>query len=286
MTEFDSGDAGEDGFSILNEIRYWSRNAICELSNSIRPSPSPCKTFARKKSLACYALKFDPSTNYSKHKEIYRIVNRKPHEYYVLPRITLLGQSTLHYSYHRSGKFHWKHQGEPPIVPLDGEADARNAQLICQAMNHFSGHLDGYCLALGPDTSSESLQTMLKILDGYIIPDLGIYDSLVLYQRRNFMIPFMMSPQREKAFEIVSNARSRNEGKVFSAAEVISTLRKFPGGDKAKIFIESPDEQRIAFKNDTMLRLIELARDLAANKIGEKGPKFWTPRRSTAKPQG
>lgn len=192
----------------------------------------------------------------------------------------------MHYSYHKSGKFHWKQQGEPPIVPLDGEADARNAQLISQALNHFSGELDGYCLALGPDTSSESLQAMLKILDGYIIPDLGTYDSLVLYQRRNFMIPFMISPQREKAFEIFSNARARNEGKVFSAAEVVSALRKLPGGDKARIYIESPDEQRIGFKDDTMLRLLELARDLAVNKIGEKGPKFWTPRRSMAIPQG
>ena len=140
----------------------------------LRRSQSPCKKFRKKNSLACYKLRFNQKRSVFDHYELFRIISPKAGEYYVLPIEALQKKVIRHISYHRSGAFHWREESGERVIPRDGEADERRASLLKQAISHLSYQLDGYCLAVGPRVSKDVLETMIGILDGYILPPLKL----------------------------------------------------------------------------------------------------------------
>lgn len=174
------------------------------MENEIKPK-SPCKTFNKKKAITCYKLRFNYDGPSFEHFELFRISNKTPREYYVFPIETLQKQYTRHISYHKSGAFHLREEDGSRIIPSGGEADNRRASLFHQAMSHLSGQLDGYCIAKGRNVSNEAIDTMIEIMDGYIIPPLKVFKgSDVLKKQKSFTIPMLMTPYQIEAQKIIS----------------------------------------------------------------------------------
>ncbi len=238
---------------------------------------SPCKTFKKKKSLACYKLLLNLERQAFDHYELFRIVNPKPGEFYVMSIEVLQKLTNHHISYHKSGAFHWRTESGGRVVPLDGESDKRRADLCDQAFKYFSYNLDGYCLATGPRVSIETLKTMLAILDGYILPPLALtVDVEYLYANKHITIPMPESFQRKKANDLLKKAKNAGETSILSREEIQDKVRK-EFGDDCKIYNIAPQpKEYLTFPPDVLKQLIGLARDFCAYKLEDRPHAFWS----------
>lgn len=126
----------------------------------------PCKKFRKKKSLAFYILIIDPDSQELKHREMLRIVNKSENEFYVFPVNALSSKQDLHFSYHKSGRFHWTYNRQHYPLLYD-ERDFREAFQNYIKIQSMTGWIKGYCVACGPETSKESLRQMLELLSRY-----------------------------------------------------------------------------------------------------------------------
>ena len=236
---------------------------------------SPCKTFNKRKSLACYHLKFDLSSKRFVHKEIFRVVNQTKREYYILPKETLQKKTNRHISYHKSGAFHWREADGKRIEPVEGEADARRALLITQATDHVHGGLDGYCIAKGRGLTEESMKVMLEILDGYIIPplsEIGVLDTLL--EKKNHSIFMLETPYRSRVNQLIQKEQKEGRVTYVDSVEMTSKMKEqFPN---AEIYIDSRPEGYAIYSNDTTFKMIEIARELVIEKLEHKPDSFWT----------
>lgn len=234
---------------------------------------SPCKGFNKKKSLACYKLIFEPDPPCLRHYEIFRVVNQTPGEYYVLPIETLQKQVNHHYSYHKSGAFHWRH-GTERIRPLCGESDARCAALMVQAMGHLTGKLDGYCFARGRDITEENLVAMVEILDGYIIPPLKQINIASDLKDRHTTAIFMMgSPYQVLADAIIESGKFSYD--LLSTEEIDSLLKaELPNGRQIRL---EPRSKHYMCPSEELLKvLLKIATLLLDEKLKNKPSAFWT----------
>lgn len=239
-------------------------------------TPSPCKTFAKKKAITCYKLLFTPESSRFAHFELLRITNTQPGEYYVVPIESLQKEVSTHISYHKSAAFHWKLEDGSRLKPRDGEADARRAKLMSQAVDHLSGRLDGYCIAKGRDVSDEALAAMLDIMDGYIIPPLRalrVFESLK--QKKTLTIPMMRSPYQLEAQRALSAAAASGERKSITPEELLRAIRNSVGTE-CKIFQLDPKPARyMIYSEGTMTQIMAIAGRMVVDKMSDKPSAFW-----------
>ncbi|MFH1217776.1 MAG: hypothetical protein V1706_14875 [Pseudomonadota bacterium] len=243
-------------------------------------TPSPCKTFNKKESITCYKLMYNHQTNKLDHYELYRINNRTPGEFYVLPIDTLQKQTNRHLSYHKSGAFHWRNQEDGnKVVPRDQEADERRASLLVQAMEHLSGRLLGYCISKGKNLSESQLESMVEIMDGYIIPpiiDIGVHK--ILLEKKSHSILLFDMPYIYQAQKIIIEARRNGDSKTITKKELFSILEK-NNVDKSKIIQLEPGngiEVYETFSVNVINKLIDIGRRMVEEKMENKPAAFWT----------
>lgn len=260
---------------LTGRLKFQFTQFLYQLLRPIMPCDSPCKTFRRKQSLACYKLRFNSEKLFFEHYELFRITNPRAGEFYVFPIETLQKQDNRHFSYHKSGAFHWREANGERVIPLDGEADERNVAVMNQAVSHLFGQLDGYCLAVGPGTSTETLRSMIKILDGYILPPLEEIIPEELLRRRNFMIPIKKTPQKLEAQDIISGAIRDGKSRTMSAAEVEEMVVRETGGKGALIRLDPKSESYLVLDEISTKRIFAIGRELIEMKLGEKAPAFW-----------
>lgn len=235
------------------------------------PSKSPCKTFEKKRSVTCYRLQLRTDPPRFHHVEMLRVVSPTPGEFYVLPIETLQKQDNTHYSYHRSGRFHWKLADGSRVVPAAGEADSRRASVLTQAVKHCTGQLDGYCIAKGRDVSDAMLTIMIQIMDGYVIPPLiAMGVATALRTKKNFSIPLLDSPHKQAVERILELAAS--ERKILTGDEMLAKWQQ--ALPQAKILQTDPQPQYATYSAETMIRVYQIAQQLVAEKFGER-PPFW-----------
>lgn len=240
-------------------------------------SPSPCKTFNKKRSLACYKLMFNIDRLSFDHYELYRIANPKEGEYYVLPIEVLQKQVNRHISYHKSGAFHWRTEDGERIAPQDGEADHRRASLLNQAMSYLSHHLDGYCLAVGKRVDKKSLITMLGIMDGYILPSIDPKNAAkVLLDRKSFMVPLLETPQRVKADKIIKKAIERGKTSTLTHDEMVKKMKDHFGEGCKISNLEPKNDTYLSLPVEVMQSLVDISRELCDDKAMNKPEAFWT----------
>jgi hypothetical protein len=237
---------------------------------------SPCKTFNKRKAITCYKLRWDSQNCVFEHHELYRISNETPGEYYILPIETLQKQTKRHLSYHRSGAFHWREDDGSRVKPRDGEADQRRASLVCQAGAHLSGQLHGYCIARGRNVSDASIDYMIDIMDGYIIPplkSLGVH--LALKERKSYSILVMDSPYRREAQKIMAEAAEKGDGRIVRGDDLIDFVKaQYP---KVKCAVLEPMPKDFAvYSRGVTDRLVRLAQEMVMEKMREKPAAFWT----------
>jgi len=248
----------------------------------VKPVPSPCKSFNKRRAITCYKLVWNPHDKTFKHYELYRVSNQTPGEYYVLPIETLQKQTTRHFSYHKSGAFHWREKDGARVEPRDGEADARAAGLYTQAMAHLSGQLDGYCIARGKNVSDSSINTMIDIMDGYVIPPLKLIGvNQTLKEKKNHSIFMMCSPYQMRSQRIMAEAERKKESKVMPREEYIKFLTAELPHSKP-IELEPKFENFIIYRQEVVRSLLVIAREMVAEKIQGKPKCFWTDPRSPA----
>lgn len=239
--------------------------------------PSPCKTFNKKKAITCYKLRFNPERVAFDHFELFRITNETPQEYYLIPIDTLQKKSRCHFSYHKSGVFHWRVSDGQRIVPADGEADARRAGLLIQAMQHLSGQLDGYCFARGRGVSDESLDVMLSIMDGYVIPPLAFFGvPSGLKQKKNHTIPMI-----ESGFKAEAQAIMREQARVGGATflgfdDILKSMSGVVGETVNIIQLDPAPAKYVSYNEEVTMRLLNIGRRMVAYKFAQRGPGFWT----------
>jgi len=220
---------------------------------------SPCKTFRKKRMLACYSLLYNPDQLGFRHIEIFRIVNPKDGEYYLFTKSALQKKRKFHYSYHKSGAFHWREDGLPPISPAYGEADARSAIKTLQYLEYFQGQVEGYCLAIGPGITSEALERMLHILRGYIVHDLkepSIMDYLLEHKNISLMLPIPW--QRAVIQALVRNSIEAGKATRLSEAELLANLKEKVGADAQIIITEPQPKSHISVDFETMQKILSL----------------------------
>lgn len=247
-----------------------------------RRPQSPCKTFRKKNSLACYKLRFNQKRIGFDHYELFRITNPKAGEYYVLPIEALQKKVNRHISYHRSGAFHRREESGERVIPRDGEADQRRAELLNQATWHLSHQLDGYCLAVGPRVSKDALETMIEILDGYILPPLKLVVNIqTLLDRKNLTIPMLETPQKRKAYNVVAKAIENEEVTTLSSEEIEASIRKALGDQSKITTLEPKSGKYFTFSKEVTMKLIDIARELSLEKMEGKPSAFWTDTQST-----
>jgi hypothetical protein len=279
---------------VVKLLFFWLRIVQSELRRGylrmVRwalPSRRPrslCKRFSKKKSLACYKLRFNQKLIAFEHYELYRITNPKVGEFYVFPISTLVKKTNRHLSYHKSGAFHWREDDGKKIVPLYGEADERGAEVHLQAQWYLAGQLDGYCLAVGPETSPESLRTMLSILDGYILPPVDSVANVdELMKRRNYMLPLPETAHRIRAQAMMADAVKHNRHRVMSIAEIEASLREKMGAGFKFVQLEPKAEDYFAFDSGTSEAIAKLANEPAKHKLGTRAPGFWVAESQTPK---
>ena len=105
-----------------------------------------------------------------KHREMLRLVNPKPDEYYLIPRP--LDKSDFHISYHRSGAFHWK-LNRKLCFPKENRDDFSSAFFDYISMQSYFGWIVAHCLACDPKLERAVLREMLRIITPYVpIPGL------------------------------------------------------------------------------------------------------------------
>lgn len=240
----------------------------------------PCKTFNKKKAITCYQLRFDINTGKFNHFELYRIINKTHKEYYVLSSGTLQKVASRHLSYHKSGAFHWREEDGRRIVPSDGESDLRRASLVSQAVKYLSGELDGYCIFKGKNVTDDSLSTMIKIMDGYIIPslnDLGVAETLI--EKKSVTISMDQSPYKilkNTARQIFEEANISGTDKKITKENLIYRLQK-QFGDSVKIsFLDQNAKYFTTTSPETMKKIIPIARYIVKEKFKDNPPGFWT----------
>lgn len=191
-----------------------------------------------------------------------------------------------HISYHKSGAFHWKEESGKRVIPLAGEADARRAYLLNQAMLHISGQLDGYCLAVGPKVSKDALGTMIEILDGYILPPLKLVVNIQsLLDMKNHMIPMLETPHRSNANKVFAEAIENGDFSTLSHAEVEDMIRKISGDQCKVVTLEPQCEKYVTYSKEVMIKLISIAQGLFLEKMEDKPAAFWTGAPSTCSKQ-
>ncbi len=246
-------------------------------SESENTLQAPCKTFKKKKSLACYQLTFNNVQNSFDHYELCRIVNPKAGEYYLLPIDVIQKHGNHHLSYHKSGAFHWRTDEWGKIYLKDGEADYRSSFLIKQAMSYLSNNLDGYCLSVGRKVDPKALKSMLLIMDGYILSSIDPnIAAQTLIERKNFMIPLPETEQRITANKIVKEAIDNGKATSFSQDEIVEKMKAQFGENCKIINLEPKKEKFISFPIEVTTHLFDLARDLCKNKMMTKSDGFWT----------
>jgi hypothetical protein len=237
--------------------------------------PAPCKLFNKKQAIACYKLRWNPAIRHFDHYEMLRITNETPGEYYVFPIETLQKFENRHFSYHKSGAFHWRETDGKRIVPVDGEADDRRADLLTQAMAHLFHKIDGYCVSRGRDVEEKSLATMLSILDGYIIPPLRAFHVFEqLLTEKSACMPLTPSRYQELAGRIIDEESKAGNRKMFSASELAAILQaEMPN---AKFVQLHPQPSSYATYSEAgMRKLIDIARGMVMNKMTDRTAGFW-----------
>lgn len=237
---------------------------------------SPCKSFKKRKAITCYKLRINLKELKFDHFEFYRITNETPKEYYVLPMSTLQKKSKRHISYHKSGAFHWREDDGSRMAPAEKEADERCASLLKQAIDFLSGQIDGYCIARGKNVSEDGLKKMVDILDGYIIPPLNSLNTAqVLRNKKNHTIPMLHSPLKRKAQRLFKKDAKLGRSKIYTREDIASIIKERYNGLEPT-FLEPIPEKYIAPSNETMLKVIDLARSLVEEKMAKRPEGFWT----------
>jgi hypothetical protein len=238
--------------------------------------PAPCKLFNKKHAIACYKLRWNHAIQHFDHYEMLRITNETPGEYYVFPIETLQKSANRHFSYHKSGAFHWRESDGKRIVPVAGESDQRRADLLTQAMAHLFHKLDGYCVAIGRDVDPLSLAVMLSILDGYIIPPIAAFNVFEqLLSAKSACVPLTPSRYQELAGRIIDEEEKAGNVKKLSADELAAKMHaEFPN---AKFVQLNPKPTSYATYSDAgTTKIINIARGMIADKLIDRSAGFWT----------
>lgn len=240
------------------------------------PAQPRCKTFNKRKAITCYKLRWNPKDFMIEHHELYRISNETPGEYYVLPIDTLQKQTNRHLSYHRSGAFHWRQENGSRIKPRDGEADERRASLLSQAIAHLSGRLHGYCVSRGRNVPDDSIDTMIEIMDGYIIPPLKLIGvNVALKQRKSYSILMMDSPYATQAQKIMSEAERNGDRSVISREQLMN-LMSTQAPDAKCLILDPQPESFIVYPPEVMHQLMRIGQEMVMEKMKDKPSGFWT----------
>jgi len=210
------------------------------------------------------------------HIENYRIHHPRKDDFYVVDGYALDLRTGDHISYHPSGRLHWKGKRGEPTTPAEGEADARRAALLNEAVSLICGEIDGYCIAAGPGLSLDSLATMVSILDGYIVPPIAYLVDVSEFQRRGRVhFPTPLLPEAVAARRMLAEARANGQYNVVSADEMMRTMRKqFPNAQVQRR--ASSPQSYACYDQATIQGLYKLAHGLIDKKMEQKPLAFWT----------
>jgi len=143
-------------------------------------------------------------------------------------------------------------------------------------MDHVGCQLDGYCIARGRNVSEYELDTMIEIMDGYIIPSLkeiGVNQSL--RERKSHSILLMDTPYRYLAQRVFSKAKKKGHCKTIDRKEMQDIFAKELGEDVKIIELEPKSDSYETVSVEVMRSIIDIAHTMISEKMGEKTKAFW-----------